>query len=207
MNDNNQFKSARPISASTKRPDFFKFSAKTRNKYVNKQLTPRSEMPTIYLNPHSRKISQTKLPNQSCVDTEKIAEECIHLKCTVNNLTKELAFYKQEVHKREREINGKNKVLNDIYSDSQNNFMKDNNSDTKLFQRLRDNNLHANMRRQYKDLKGELKTKEGELEHLKRTLKSTKILELQGESEVYIEELKKLRVMYEIASKHSADYE
>jgi hypothetical protein len=164
-------------------------------------LKNRTEMPTIYL--QTKKKPTTN--NTPSIEKEKIAEECIQLKYTVNSLNKELAFYKSEVNKRDRELNNKNKVLQDIYYDTQNNMMKD--SDNRALQKLRDNNLCINMKTQYKEIKQELVKKDSELETLKRTVKSTKINEIQNESLIYIEELKKLKAMYEIASQHSANYE
>jgi hypothetical protein len=164
-------------------------------------------MPTIYLHNQLKKSTNSNfLSKTNPVEKEKIAEECMQLKCTVNSLNKELAFTKSEVHKRDRELNNKNKVLQDIYCESQNNMMKPDN-EIKVLQKLRDNNLIANMKKQYSELKKELQRKENELVELKRTVKSTKIKEIQDESKVYIEELKKLKAMYEISSSHSADYE
>jgi hypothetical protein len=168
-------------------------------------------MPNIYVSSQSKKTADGFYTNSNKpvinIEKEKIAEECMQLKCTVNNLNRELAYFKSEVHKRDRELNNKNKVLQDIYTDSQSNMMKAGDSDMKVFLKLRDNNLHSNMKKQYKELKHELKKKETELENLKRTIKTTRIKEIQNESLLYIEELKKLKAMYEISSQHSAKYE
>lgn len=77
----------------------------------------------------------------------------------------------------------------------------------KLLQRLRDNNLLNNIKKQYSDLKKEYAKKEGELDILKKTIKSTKLKELQGETQIYIEELQKLKSLYDISSQHNIHYE
>jgi hypothetical protein len=160
----------------------------------------RTDMPTIYTQPKKNKQGTPS------IEKEKIAEECLQLKCTVNNLNRELVYFKSEVHKREKELNNKNKVIQDIYYDTQNNYLKLDSS-SRTFQKLQNNSLYENMKRQYKELKNEFKQKEIELEELKRNVKLTKIKEIQNEAIVYMDELRKMKALYEISSQHSADYE
>jgi hypothetical protein len=77
----------------------------------------------------------------------------------------------------------------------------------KLLQKLRDNNLLNNVKKQYTDLKKEYHKKEAEFENLKKTLKSTKLKEIQGEIQIYIDELQKLKSLYDVSSQHNMHYE
>jgi hypothetical protein len=76
----------------------------------------------------------------------------------------------------------------------------------KLLQRLRDNNLLNNIKKQYSELKKEYSKKETELENLKKTLKSTKLKEIQGETQIYIDELQKLKSLYDVSSQNNIHY-
>ena len=160
----------------------------------------RSDMPSIY-NPNRSNRSPSAV-----LEKEKVIEENKQLKSTLNHLNKELLVVKSEVHKKDKEINHKNKFIQDIYSDTQSNMLKSQN-EMKLLQKLRDNNLLSNIKKQYSDLKKEFNKKEIELESLKRTLKSTKLKEVQGEMQIYIDELQKLKSLYDISSQHNIHYE
>jgi chromosome segregation ATPase len=157
-------------------------------------------MPSIY-NPNKSNRSPSGV-----LDKEKVIEENKQLKSTLNNLNKELTVFKSQVHKKEKEISHKNKFIQDIYTDTHTNLLKSRN-ETKLLQKLRDNNLLSNIKKQYSDLKKEYSKKEIELETIKRTLKSTRLKEVQGEIQIYMDELQKLKSLYDISSQHNIHYE
>lgn len=143
----------------------------------------------------SAQIQQAKITDN--IDKEKLYEECIHLKNTVNSLSKELITVKSEVKKQDVELNKKNKVIQDAFADNQSNLFLSQN-DGKMMHRLKESNLVSNMKKQFKEMKEELKHKDIEIEHLKRTTKMTKIREIQIETQTYIEEVNKLKMNYEI---------
>jgi predicted RNase H-like nuclease (RuvC/YqgF family) len=91
-------------------------------------------------------------------------------------------------------------MINDIFSDSKKNNLNHllNAEETsKLFFKAKEANLIINMKTQHKELKKELKEKEKEIENLKKTIKMTKIKELNIETKTYLEEISKMKVYYE----------
>lgn len=128
------------------------------------------------------------------VEKEKLYEDCINLKSTLNAVTKELAVMKSEVHKRDMELAKKNKVIAGLAAQN-NNFM--NLSDDDIMSKAKENNLLDNVKKQYKDLKKEIIDKEAVIESLKKRIKMTKIGELEVENRVIIEELNKMKARCE----------
>jgi DNA-binding GntR family transcriptional regulator len=57
-----------------------------------------------------------------------------------------------EAHKKDKEINIKNRFLQNIYTNTQNNMLK---SQYEMIQKLRDSILLNNMKKQYLDFKRE----------------------------------------------------
>jgi hypothetical protein len=207
-------KSARPISASLKFNNLgrskmgnFNMNNISQNNFMGKK----TGFNNLNHNNSKEAIKRVKSPTPfsavQTVEKEKLYENCIHLKNTLNSMNKELHHFRSEVHKRDIELNKQNKMMQDIFhTNNIGNF--ENNSLIQSQQinlhKLRETNLLNNVRNQYKELKREFKEKEVELESLKKTLKSCKIKELQVENQTLLEEMSKLRSSYESLQSQSS---
>ena len=60
------------------------------------------------------------------------------------------------------------------------------------------------LKKQFKDVQRDLKNKTTELENIKKTMKNTKINELNSEVITYQDELQKLKSFYEISLQQNA---
>lgn len=188
----------RPISAMTKRLDLS--SAKTRKTNTSKtnfadlpNLTSTSKNNLLFdnlLNQSSKIVNPSK-----AMEKERLYEETLHLKGVINMLKHDLSLARGENLKKEKEINKKDKVLEDIVQDSQSmsNIM---NLPQDLKAKAKDVNLLVKMKKQFKDLKLRFNQKNEDLENLKKNMKNTKTNELQLEVHVLNEELNKLKALY-----------
>jgi hypothetical protein len=139
--------------------------------------------------------SRNKPANNYNIDKEKLYEECINLKNSMNSLHKELHFYKAEVHKREMELRRQNKAVEDMLGEQQGNYLGINPSDlqNKIISKVKENSLISNLKKKYTEVKNELKEKTLQLEEIKKTMKSTKINEIILENQTLLEELSSMR--------------
>lgn len=156
-------------------------------------------------------LNNTRLKSaHNKVEQEKLYENCIHLKNSINNLNKELNFFRSEVHKKDSELKKQNKALQDILTatDGQTNInLMASTVDFKTFSKIKENNLVNNLKLQYKDLKKAYAAKEHELEEIKKLTKVTKVKEVQLENQVLLEEMDKLKSGYELALARNCAYE
>lgn len=218
---------ARPISASVGKSDFFKFNLNSKSKAsfyknVNKEKESSNQVPSLsnpymlsFANIANKDKDKERIRIKSAskvhivgdiLEKEKLLENNIHLKSNLNFLNKELTFAKSEVYKRDMELNKQNKIISDIYIDSQKNNINSN-ADIKLLSKVKESNFIANMKRQYKELKKQFHEKELEIENLKKTMKMTRIKEIQSECQTYIEEIKKLRTNLENVIQQNNNHE
>ena len=130
----------------------------------------------------------------SPVEKEKLYEELIYYKSLVNNLKKELSILKSQNAKKETEINKKDKVIEDIVIDSQNSIYY--REGENLMAKAKEANLISKMKKQFRSLKFELEEKSHETENLKKTLKITKINEMNIEIKTLNEEMSKIKTLY-----------
>lgn len=144
--------------------------------------------------------SLNKVPNlnvlrlkssQIHIEKEKLYDDNICLKESVNNLNKVLVNLKSENYKKELEISKKDKLLENIINS--NGLI----NEELLSPKKLENGLFANLKKQYKHLKFALQEKNLENENLKKKLKNTKINEIQIETEIFNEEMKKLKLKIE----------
>jgi hypothetical protein len=128
-------------------------------------------------------------------EKEKLYEETIQLKTLINNLRRELASVKHENLRKDIELNKKDKVLEDIVVDSQNNLYGGFSSQ-ESFNKAKEANLLFKIKKQYKDLKKEFNEKCEEVENIKKLSKMTKLNEYTIEIKTLNEELQKIKTLY-----------
>lgn len=182
----------RPTSAYTKRVDLS--SAKTR-----KTTTSKNDFPNVHSNKnilYDTLLNQNSKVNMSkTMEKEKLYEETLHLKGIINLLRHDLALSRGENLKKEKEINKKDKVLEDIVQDSQS-VSKILNIPQDLKAKAKDVNLLVKMKKQFKELKIRFNEKSEECENLKKNIKNTKTNEMNLEILMLSDELNKLKGLY-----------
>ena len=147
------------------------------------------------------------------LETEKLYQETYQIKKVVNNLSKELAILHQENHEKDRQINLKEKQINDIIYRSNNSILDDNDNyytnnmnsskvnDETFINNLVNNpnsstgNLIAKIKKEIKNTNNEIRSENEKLEKLKRSLFMTKINELNIESILYEEQISKVSTL------------
>lgn len=144
-------------------------------------------------------------PNQnySSISKERLYEELLHFKQILNKLKKENLLLKAENNKKDFEITKKDKLIEDIAIENEYNDCNavalDLNSPLSKINKAKEQHLLSSMKTQFKLIKEELKNKELEVNNLKKTLKITKVKELQIEVETLSSELSKLKNFYSIS--------
>jgi len=198
----------RPISAAVKRPDS---RAKINNSYFNSN-TPNGNnigvSNKIRNNNFASIITEinTKNINYSCnktrvknvnLEKERLYEDTIHLKKLINELKKEISNLKSENNKYSLELNKKDKIIEEIFIDSQTNMFNNNPlNESKVLSKAKETHLFVQIKKQFKELKNEYKSKCIELEILKKNLKLTKFNEIAIELKTYIDELARMKSLY-----------
>ncbi len=145
-------------------------------------------------NGNTNDIGSVKGYPSTVLEKEKLFEERQHLKNTINTLRKEMAELKSDNLKKDNEISKKDKVIEDIVVDSQNNVFGLNSSDS--ISKAKEANLLFKIKRQFKEFKKEYRKKCEELENLKKTMKVTKFNELSIEISSLTQEIDKLKKLY-----------
>lgn len=206
----------RPISAAVKRPDS---RAKINNSYFNLNNTPignnigvSNNLKNINIvsivtdmNAKRNNYSTNKnRVNNINLDKERLYEDTIHLKNTINELKKDISNLKSENHKFSLELNKKDKIIEEILIDSQNNMFNNNPlNESKVLTKAKETHLFIQTKKQFKELKNEYKAKCLELESVKKNLKLTKINEIAIELKVYMDELARIKSLYLVTSKQN----
>jgi len=135
--------------------------------------------------------SRNKSGNTYNFDKEKLYEECIKLKHSMNSMNKELHFYKTEVQKKDMELKRQSKLVEEMIGEQQSNYASINTQDlqAKIISKVTENSLIGKLKNKYNEVLVELKEKNNQLEELKKTMKSTKINEVLLENQILLEEL------------------
>jgi hypothetical protein len=154
-------------------------------------------------------MSRMKAMTSSNLEKERLYEECMKLKGTINNLQRELYFYKSEVNKKDLELRKQNKVVEEMLVESQGIQMGIGAADlqAKIMNKFKENSLISNLKNTYKEAKRDLKEKTHQLEELKKTVKATKINEIILENQTLIEELNRMRTNNEILFRQNMQFE
>jgi hypothetical protein len=143
-------------------------------------------------------------------DKEKLYEENLSLKKEMNQIKRDFNLMKKDNYNLELELNKKDKLLDELATDTQNSMINhiENVSDlynqNKLLSRAQETSLVLNIKKQFKELKKEFNKKKDEHEQLKKTLKNTKVAELTNENKVFLEEIAKLKTLYDFALQQNA---
>jgi chromosome segregation ATPase len=205
----------RPISAAVKRPDS---KAKINNSnFIN--ITP--IVNKVGVSSNLRNINfgsivtdiNTKRNNYSSnktrvnsinLEKERLYEDTIHLKNRINEMKKEISNLKSENHKYNSEVNKKDKIIEEILIDSQNNMFNNNPlNESKVLSKAKETHLFIQTKKHFKELKNDYKTKCLELESVKKNLKITKINEIAIELNIYKDELARIKSLYFVTSQQN----
>jgi hypothetical protein len=146
-------------------------------------------------------ISDRPKSGKIILEKENLYEEIIHLKTKLNELIRENNNLKIENQKKDKNEKKKDKqievFMHDYQNFVQNNASANNNSgsseEMKMLDKVKAFNSINQLKKQYKELKIEHEDKTNEIIILKRSLKSTKISELNVEIFTLNEQIKKLR--------------
>ncbi len=207
----------RPISAAVKRPDS---RSKINQSYItnnypinnnnigvsnnyrnNNFSTPMTEINNKKVNYSSNKC---KFKNCTNLEKERLYEDIMHLKNTINELKQEISTLKSENHKFSLDLNKKDRMLEDMLIDSQNNMFNNNPlNESKVLSKAKETHLFVQIKKQFKELKNEYKSKCVELDSLKKNIKLTKFNEIGIELKTYMEELARIKSLYFVVSQQN----
>ncbi len=139
------------------------------------------------------------------MDKEKLYEENLELKNEMNKLNKALNKSKKENCNLEGDLNKKDKMLEELAIDTQNSMINqiekvnDLYGQNRLLTRATETHLIINIKKQFKEMKKDFTKKSEEYDELKKTLKSTKVNELTNENNVLLQEISKLKTLYDFS--------
>jgi len=119
-------------------------------------------------------------------DKERLYEETLHLKQTVNGLEEDNLKLRTKVVNLEKEATKFERMIQDANST----YYKD-----QATSRVNENYLSISLKHNIKELKNMLKKKEEELNEMKRVTKFTKIQELETQTRAFQEETARLRTI------------
>ena len=182
----------------------------------------KTSFPNIYSSTPSQRGSYRYSQDrpQPYWEREKLFDRCIKLQNSVNILDKKIRIAKIEQTKQQQEILKQNKILNE-YNEKINNEENNKNNDdpfdvsSKEKKKnkkqpqydITEQTLLSNIRIKYKELNHNYQEKESELKELKKTIKATKINEVQGEIDIYESEMVKMKTKLESAYEKIAIHE
>lgn len=149
-------------------------------------------------------------------------DENIKLKSNIQKLRTEVAYHRAEFMKVDQDLKQKEKLIEELLNidrfNTQNGVRGNNltnNADELLYTnpqnhfnglsmspdkyKSKEMYLIINLKRQFKEMKGELRQKDDEIERLKRQVKVTKLNEMQLENKTLGDELAKMKNMYDNA--------
>lgn len=141
-----------------------------------------------------RKMPQISQPTKNMglnCEKEELYEETMQLKRTVNRLRKELAETKSAVVKTELNLRKKEKIIEDLSKENDVEEIKQEN-----IKKAKESTIVALVKKKYNELKDGYKSLQEENEVLKANAKITKIKEIQIETEVLLQEMKKIKSLY-----------
>ena len=200
----------------------------TRPLSSNAKVLPSVQSFSYIKSPKSRSKNKNKLknkkPNYFNLEKEKLYQETYQIKKVIKILTKKLSLLKQENYKRDKQINRKQKRINDIinnnndslYDNNNNNFYINHNNnslnDFSINSSLNDNmsinsnlnkmnkknsptmNLIIKIKKAIAEITNEIKKENDKYKKLKKSLFLTKMKELKTESILLEEQIKKINI-------------
>lgn len=128
------------------------------------------------------------------ISKERLYEELLQYKNTLNNLRKELALVKSDNVKKSIEVSKKDKIIEEIVNEVELNPLL-----VGKPHKAKDAFLISSLKTQFKQLKNELEIKTEEYENLKKHIKNTKFKELTFEINTLNTELNKLKNFYALS--------
>ena len=134
-------------------------------------------------------------PILSKKDYSNINEEYINLKENNKKLSYEKIHYKSELQKLEKDLLTKEKLINELITETQVQVINNNPEATKNLNKNKESYLVGNLKRQLKEIQREYKNKEEENDKLKKNTRVTRYYELSEENSIYYEEIKRLKIV------------
>ena len=146
-----------------------------------------------------------------CLETEKLYQETYQIKKLIKQLKKQLEKISKENYKKERQLNAKENEINNIIINNDTQFDNDENNKSNTYnmgyyynnmninnrQNTAMNILMFKIRREIKGTLNEINKQNEKLESLKKSLFLTKSKELNIESKLYKEQIKKIEILIE----------
>lgn len=177
----------------------------TNTNHLKGQYRMSTFMPKLPLRSMTKEFTKRKHkksePFGEATNKEELYEETILLKKTVNKLKVDLAEAKSEVVKTELNLRKKEKLIEDLTKENQTEESKNENK-----KRGRESTLASLIQKNYKTLRNGYRILEDENKNLKADLKSTKIKESQLEADILIEEMQKIKKLYQHSQENNANY-
>lgn len=131
-------------------------------------------------NSGSRSLARLR-PRHISMDKEQLYEETLSLKMEVNFFKEQNIRLKTKLQQTEKELGKKEEFLDEIHMN------------TKEPMNVSNSHLVGSLKHSIKELKAELKLREGDIERLKRDTKVSRVNELEVEIQAYADECTRLR--------------
>ena len=191
------------INNFTSAQNFHFFSIKTPTSKMKKisKLKPQSAKYKHSLPDVINNLNRSMISN-SCLETEKLFHETYQMKKVIRQLQKQLDKISKENNKRDRQLNQKEKEINKIIlsniqvnneEDKNNNFISIDKQNTAI------GILVFKIKREIKNTINEIKKENIKLEQMKKSFFLTKSKELSIESNLYNEQINKIKLLIENA--------
>ena len=190
------------------------FSLKTQTPKIKKisRIKPQSAFHKRII-PDASNILSRSMYSNSCLEAEKLYQETYQIKKVIKQLQKQLYKVSQENHKKDRQLNAKEKQINKIIinnielnnedDEEKNNYFNflSNSTNFNEFKLNRSNSavniLISKIKREIKNILNETKKENDKLNDMKKSLFLTKIKELGMEAIFYKEQINKIKLLIE----------
>ena len=190
------------------------FSLKTQTPKIKKisRIKPQSAFHKRIIQDASNILSRSMYSN-SCLEAEKLYQETYQIKKVIKQLQKQLYKVSQENHKKDRQLNAKEKQINKIIinnielnnedDEEKNNYFNflSNSTNFNEFKLNRSNSavniLISKIKREIKNILNETKKENDKLNDMKKSLFLTKTKELGMEASFYKEQINKIKLLIE----------
>ena len=190
------------------------FSLKTQTPKIKKisRIKPQSAFHKRKI-PDASNILSRSMYSNSCLEAEKLYQETYQIKKVIKQLQKQLYKVSQENHKKDRQLNAKEKQINKIIinnielnnedDEEKNNYFNflSNSTNFNEFKLNRSNSavniLISKIKREIKNILNETKKENDKLNDIKKSLFLTKIKELGMEAIFYKEQINKIKLLIE----------
>ena len=190
------------------------FSLKTQTPKIKKisRIKPQSAFHKRII-PDASNILSRSMYSNSCLEAEKLYQETYQIKKVIKQLQKQLYKVSQENHKKDRQLNAKEKQINKIIinnielnnedDEEKNNYFNflSNSTNFNEFKLNRSNSavniLISKIKLEIKNILNETKKENDKLNDMKKSLFLTKIKELGMEASFYKEQINKIKLLIE----------